>query len=318
MKRIISVSRRTDIPAFYGDWFMNRLSEGYAGYIHPYSGEKYVLSLAPDSVVCFVFWSKNFIPFTEKCSEIRHRGYNFYFNYTITGLPRCFEPHLPEKTELMDNLKKLSDAFSPDAINWRYDPVIISNKTDEEYHLCQFKKMASLLKGYVKRCFFSFLVFYKKISENLYNIEEDYKISPFDPSLDNKIRFISSLQEIAEENQITLYSCCDTSLVNDKINKARCIDGELIRELFPVRDFSFESGPTRKGCGCTKSYDIGVYDSCPHGCLYCYANTNPDIIYTVHRLHDPLSPFLGYSKEIAEKWIDDIKNEETNPGDLFQ
>lgn len=307
MKSIVSVSRRTDIPAFYGNWFKNRLDQGYAGYIHPYSMEKFVLPLTPDTVVCFVFWSKNFLPFTEYLAETRLKGFHFYFNYTITGLPECFEPNLPEKNRLLDNMKLLSDTYSPETINWRYDPVIISNKTDASYHIHQFKTMAALLKGYVKRCYFSFMQSYNKIKTTIQGLEKTHDLFVVDPPVEEKIKLVSALQDIADENGMTLYSCCDTRLVNERIKIAHCIDGELIQKLFSVKDFPFEPGPTRKSCGCTKSYDIGIYDSCPHGCLYCYANTAPDIVHRTYTHHDPLSPFLGYPKKTAEKWVHEMK-----------
>ena len=107
MKKIISVSRRTDIPAFYGDWFMNRLKEGFVGYINPFGGQKYIVSLKPEDVICFVFWSKNYEPFIEKLKIVEDRGYKFYFNYTITGLPNIFECNLVEKEIAIDALKKI-------------------------------------------------------------------------------------------------------------------------------------------------------------------------------------------------------------------
>ena len=292
MKRIISVSRRTDIPAFYGTWFMNRLRQGKAGYKHPYSREESILSLLPEDVVCFVFWSKNFIHFTGDLKEIKQMGFNFYFNYTITGLPGFFEPGIPEKTGILENMKLLSDTYSPETINWRYDPIIISNKTDAAYHIEQFRKMAVFLRGYVKRCYFSFMTLYHKIEQNIHDLEQSNHLYVNNPALEDKIRLVNILSEIADNNNMTLYSCCDIHLVDEKIKKAHCIDGELIQSLFSIKDFNFESGATRKNCGCTKSSDIGVYDSCPHECLYCYANTNWENVHRNHTQHDPCSLFL--------------------------
>jgi len=120
MKRIISVSRRTDIPAFYGDWFMNRLYEGFAGVVHPFGGQRYIVPLKPEDVVCFVFWSKNFTPFLKHLKTIENMGYKFYFNYTITGLPSVFESNV-EKQAAIESLKHLSKTYSPKHINWRFD-----------------------------------------------------------------------------------------------------------------------------------------------------------------------------------------------------
>jgi hypothetical protein len=126
MKQIISVSRRTDIPAFYGDWFMNRLNDGFAGVVNPFGGQRYIVSLKPQDVVCFVFWSKNFAPFLEDLKAIDRMGYKFYFNYTVTGLPTVFESNVDKQTAI-ETLKQLSQMYSPRHINWRFDPIIISS-----------------------------------------------------------------------------------------------------------------------------------------------------------------------------------------------
>jgi len=116
MKRIISVSRRTDIPAFYGDWFMSRVKKGFAGVVNPYGGKKYIVSLKPEDVSCFVFWSKNFMPFLENLKILDELGYKFYFNYTVTGLPEVFETNL-DKQSAIESLKYLAKTYSPAHIN---------------------------------------------------------------------------------------------------------------------------------------------------------------------------------------------------------
>jgi len=125
MKRIISVSRRTDIPAFYGDWFMQRLNDGFAGLVHPFGGNKYIIPLRPENVICFVFWSKNFSSFIENLKIIDELGYKFYFNYTVTALPSVLENNV-EKRSAIETLKHLSTMYSPEHINWRFDPIILS------------------------------------------------------------------------------------------------------------------------------------------------------------------------------------------------
>jgi hypothetical protein len=129
MRRIISVSRRTDVPAFYGDWFMRRLEEGFAGVVNPFGGRRYIVSLKPRDVVCFVFWSKNFGPFLENLKVIDEMGYKFYFNYTVTALPGIYESDV-ERQEAIEGLKQLSRTYFPQHINWRFDPIIISSVCD--------------------------------------------------------------------------------------------------------------------------------------------------------------------------------------------
>ena len=161
--RIISVSRRTDIPAFYGDWFMNRLNDGFAGYVNPFSGSKHFVSLSQENVVCFVFWSKNFEPFMDKLKEIQLKGYSCYFQFTINALPKIFESNVVRTSAAVETLKNISRMYSPAHINWRYDPVVITEFTDHEFHLNNFQSLASKLEGYVERCYFSFPTFYGKV-----------------------------------------------------------------------------------------------------------------------------------------------------------
>lgn len=137
MKRIISVSRRTDIPAFYGDWFMHRLKEGFVGVVSPFSGKRYIVSLRPEDVICFVFWSKNFSPFIENLKLIDGLDYKFYFNYTVTPLPRVLENNV-EKQSAIDTLKRLSRMYSPRHINWRFDPIVLSGTYDRDFYISAF------------------------------------------------------------------------------------------------------------------------------------------------------------------------------------
>ncbi len=301
MSRIISVSRRTDIPAFYGDWFMNRLKDGFACYANPFGGKKYMVSLKPEDVICFVFWSKNYKPFMEKLMMVEDMGYKFYFNYTITGLPGIFECNVVEKETAIEALKDLSNLYSPEHINWRYDPIIISNITDYEFHIENFENIASLLEGYIKRCYFSFAVQYGKVKRNFAELSEN-GIKIIDPDKDLRIQLAYELADIAHRHGIEMHTCCGDYLLSPKIRKAHCIDGRLIGELFQ-RYVKHAKKPTRKECGCTESVDIGTYDTCPHGCVYCYANMNREIACLKFQNHDKNAAFLGCTKAEADEWV---------------
>lgn len=307
-QKIVSVSRRTDIPAFYGDWFMNRLEEGWAGYVNPFGGQKYVISLKPEDVVCFVFWSKNYIPFLDKIDAIHEMGYSFYFNYTITGLPNLFETHTIDEKSAVESVKEISRRYSPKHINWRYDPILISDITDTEYHLRTFDRLTAALEGYVERCFISYVDFYGKVIKNIEKLKNHHRIQVFSPQEHARIALARQLADIAGNRGMTIYACCEDDLVASKIHKARCIDREVIQTLFDPTDYRFSNRPTRKGCGCTASVDIGAYDSCPHGCVYCYANVNKEKARYYFEHHDPASPFLGYPKKTADIWIKEIQN----------
>lgn len=307
MKRIISVSRRTDIPAFYGDWFMGRIREGFAGVVHPFTGRKYIVSLRPEDVTCFVFWSKDFGAFVENLKILDRLGYRFYFNYTVTGLPGVFESHV-DRRAATDTLKQLSVMYSPRYINWRFDPIFFSSLCDRSFHLRAFEELASELEGVVERCIISFVTGYNKVKRNFKELEKTTGVRMTDCSDDAKIELANELATIAERHGIRMFSCCGDYLIGEKIKKAHCIDGRLIEELFSPEGFRYDDKPTRKECGCTQSTDIGAYDTCPHGCVYCYANANKRRAYAAFKDHDKHSAFLGYSQSESDRWLAEIKS----------
>jgi hypothetical protein len=304
-KRIISVSRRTDIPAFYGDWFMNRLKEGFAGVVNPFGGQRYFVSLRPEDVTCFVFWSKNFTPFLKNLKIIENLGYKFYFNYTITGLPSVFE-HNVDKKAAIETLKELSKMYSPRHINWRFDPIVLSSICERDYYIRAFEELASQLDGLIERCYFSFVTEYNKVKRNFEELEKTNSLKIINVSEDFKIDLANELADIAERFGIEMFSCCGDYLVGGKIKKAHCIDGAIIEELFYPEGLSYNEKPTRSQCGCTESADIGTYDTCPHGCVYCYANANKSRAYKAFSNLDKESAFLGYGKSDSDKWLMEI------------
>lgn len=295
--RIISVSRRTDIPAFYGDWFMHRLDEGFAGYMNPFGGSKHFVSLTPESVVCFVFWSKNFKPFLDHLKEIRLRQYNCYFQFTINALPKIFESNVVETLTAIETLKEISGMYSPAHINWRYDPIVITEFTDDDFHLSNFQSLASKLEGYVERCYFSFPTFYGKVKRNISIFEKETGLPILDPHEEFKVGLANQLAEIAYQHRITMNSCCGDFLVGGKVEKAHCVDGYVIGSLFFDGNYAYRLKPSRAECGCAESTDIGAYDTCPNGCIYCYANVNKQKALSAYKKHDPRSAFLGHSLE---------------------
>jgi hypothetical protein len=313
-KRIISVSRRTDIPAFYGDWFMNRLKEGFAGYINPFGGQRYIVSLKPEGVICFVFWSKNYDPFIEKLKIIEDTGYRFYFNYTITGLPDIFECNVVNKERAIDTLKILSSMYSSKHINWRYDPIMISDSTDYDFHLKTFENIATKLKGYVERCYISYAIQYGKVKRNFDKFQKENDIKIMNPDTDFKIKLANELADIAARYRIKVFSCCGDYLIGPKIEKAHCISGKIVEELFYKTGFGHREKPTREECGCTESTDIGTYDTCPHGCIYCYANMDKIKAYKRFEKHDVNAAFLGYTKAESNKWIGVMKSRGNKSG----
>jgi len=310
MPPIISASRRTDIPAYYGDWFMRRLEEGFAGYVNPYGGQKYIVPLRPEDVVCLVFWSKNFTPFMDKLPLIEEMGYRFYFNYTTTGLPDIFENKIVKKETAIEALKVLGTAYSPAHINWRYDPIIISDITDYEFHIKNFESLASELEGSVERCIISFVMLYGKVRRNFAKFQREQGIKITYPDINFRLKLANELADIAEEHGIKISSCCGDYMLGEKIGKAHCIDRKYMQELSP-NEFKYREKPTRKECGCIESVDIGTYDTCPHGCVYCYANMNKQAAEVRFKCHDKDSVFLGFTRERSDICVEEVINKET-------
>ncbi len=320
MRRIISVSRRTDVPAFYGPWFMRRIQEGCAGVVAPYGGKRYLVSLAPQDVDCFVFWSKDFTPFVPHLDTLDHLGYRFYFNYTLTALPALFETNV-DKAAALKTLQYLGERYSPQHINWRFDPIILSNVTGADFYLDHFERLAAQLAGRVERCYFSFVTEYEKVKRNLFPLLTDQGIRLLQPHQEEKIALADRLAAIADRYGIRMYSCCGDYLLSPWIHKAHCVDGAIIERLFFPQGFEYKEKSTRKECGCTESVDIGTYDTCPHGCLYCYANANKAVAGAAFRRHDAESAFLGFDKSQSDSWVAEIRSNgsdrETNGPALF-
>jgi len=308
MKRIISVSRRTDVPAFYGDWFMERVREGFAGVVHPFGGKRYLVSLRPEDVTCFIFWTKDFTPFMQRLDALDRLGYRFYFNYTVTGIPSVFESHV-DKAAALRTLKLLSKRYSPRYINWRFDPIVLSSLCDGEFYLSEFTRLASELEGLVERCYFSFVMPYRKVDRNFRELERAIGVRVIQESEERRIELAGRLASIAQSHGIQMYSCCGEYLLGDRIQKGHCIDGSLIEQLFYPQGLVWTEKPTRPGCGCTESIDIGTYDTCPHGCVYCYANANKAVARRAFENHDPTSVFLGFSKSQSDEWLRELGQE---------
>ena len=293
---IISASRRTDIPAFYSWWFMNRVREGRVRYANPFSGQECEVSLRPEDVHSIVFWSKNPQPLEPHLPRLEAMGYEFIFHFTITGLPRPFERLVIPWEEAVLSFRRLSDRYGPKRVLWRFDPIILSDITGPDYFKKSFDNLARRLEGATERCYFSFVCLYPKVRRNFQRASESrgrFETCPYyDPAYPERLSLVKEMVEIAGSYGITLYTCCDEALAAGGVRPAQCVDGELLYELFPNKPRQTKIVPTRKGCNCVQSRDIGAYDTCPHGCIYCYANLNHELACKRLDAHDPSSDML--------------------------
>ena len=289
---IISASRRTDIPAFFPEWFMNRLRAGSAQYMNPFSSRAVTVSLKSEDVHSIVFWTKDFRPMLRHLDELDARGYRFTVLYTITGMPKEIEPNVPVPEESIATVHFLAGRYSPRHVAWRFDPILFSDMTPPEEHEHRFHTLARKLSGATQRCIVSFVEFYGKVQRNLERVTKETGIGFRNPELVEKSALLARLAEIAAKNGMSIDSCCNEALVTDQVRRSHCIDGALLAELFPDMPHIAKSNPTRDGCGCTTSRDIGAYGTCRHNCIYCYANTSAQQVENNCARHDPCADAL--------------------------
>lgn len=285
---IISASRRTDIPAFYADWLINRLKAGSVLLRNPYNPKNISrITFDRESVDCIVFWTKNAQPMLSKLGLIDAMDYPYYFQFTITPYEKQIERNLPDKPVIMDTFRRLSSLLGPKRVIWRYDPVIINQEYSLDYHLDKFGSMCNTLGSYTEQCVFSFIELYPKIRRNMQGIVKQPVL------LADRHKVAQGFAKIAQEYQLSLATCCegaDFSLY--PIKKAACIDQKLIEEITGYSLKPLKDEYQRSACNCLKSVDIGAYDCCSHGCIYCYATSNFDRVRANMRYHESSSPIL--------------------------
>lgn len=284
---ILSASRRTDIPAFYADWFINRIKEGFLYVRNPMNIHQISkIPLTPDLVDIIVFWTKNPIPLMEKLDVLKN--YMYYFQFTITGYDKDMEPGLPDKdTVLIPAFKKLSDEIGKERVIWRYDPIIFSDKYPPEFHLKRFEEMSKALKGYTDKCVISFVDIYVKNKANM------AKSNSYEIAKDQLEEFAKKLADMAHACDMDMATCAEiVDLEKCGISHNHCIDKDLIEKLIGYEIKVGKDKVQREECGCMESVEIGTYNTCKHGCTYCYANYSKDSVIANCHLYDPDSPLL--------------------------
>jgi DNA repair photolyase len=308
---IISVSRRTDIPAFYAPWLINRIKAGFALVPSPYNRKRLSrVTLTPDMVECLVFWSKNpaplldvqvsHIPGTRVSGKntlgknmldwLDELGYRYYFQLTLTSYDRSVEKNLPDKAEILNTITRLSDRVGHSRVIWRYDPIILDDDFSPDFHKKAFAGLCAKLAVLVRHCVLSFADSYPHLERKIEKPEQS--------ALDETAQ---ALAEIAANHKLKLYACAEEADYADfGIQRSACVDGRVNAELNATTDSGFllkltdrKDRNQRKECGCVSSVDIGMYGSCLHGCTYCYAGQgrrhgSPQGL----NAHDPESPML--------------------------
>lgn len=265
-RQVISASRRTDIPAFYSKWFIDKVRKGFCKVANPYNPSQIKeVSLKPEDVAAVVFWTRHARPIRPFLGELDEMGLNYYFLYTITGYPRSFEPGLPSQEECIDDLLALGDSIGPEKVVWRYDPVITNSELHADFHIHNFERLAHLLSAGTKNVIITFVKRYRHIAAGLEAAGSGHL------SLHERHVLERRFQAIASEAGIEIKRCGKRDSFTTA-SEGKCIDEKLLKRLFGL-ELSPKKDPGQpEECRCIRSVDIGRYGSCMHRCIYCYAS----------------------------------------------
>ncbi|MBI2875311.1 MAG: DUF1848 domain-containing protein [Candidatus Tectomicrobia bacterium] len=289
---IISASRRTDIPAFYTEWLMNRIRAGYCTVPSPFNRNQIsTISLKPEDVV-IVFWTRHPRPLLPHLTELDERGYRYYFQYTVMENPRLIDPQTPPREASLETFRRLADRIGADRVIWRYDPILFSTITDAGFHQRTYEKIAQGLRGYTSRSVISIVDPYRKTERRLRELAGQ-GIAWLTCEGEALEALIRGLARIAAEQGMKIVSCAEKiDLRPYGVQPGKCVDDQLIAKAFGIEVPGEKDPVQREACGCVASKDIGMYDSCLFGCQYCYATTSFERARTNHQAHDPGSPSL--------------------------
>ncbi len=306
---ILSVSRRTDIPGCFSEWFFERINEGFVYTKNPMNPKQISkLELSPNVVDCIVFWTKNPEPMLGRLEELA--AYPFYFQFTLTSYGKDVEANLPHKKEvLIPTFQRLSDAVGSKRVIWRYDPILFTKTYTPEYHVKAFRRMATALNGYTEKCVISFVDTYAKNKKNM------QALGAYELPKEELETFATELSNIARENGMVMASCAEQiDLTHCGIKHNACIDKELIEELIGCKLKGAKDKNQRSECGCMESIDIGTYHTCGNGCLYCYANHSEEQVmknFTQYDVHSPmLCGKIGADDKVTERKVTSLKEEQ--------
>ena len=301
---IISASRRTDIPALYAKWFINRIRVGWCQVPNPLNlNQLSYVSLKPEDVDAIVFWSKNPAPIIGYLDELDDRGFRYYFQYSLNDYPKDFEPNIPALEERIETFRKISSHLGPRRIIWRYDPIIISNQTPLAFHREKFPKIAAALRGFTTRVMVSLVDYYQKANRRLSTLEGKGFRFDRDAAISRSIcDLLKDLADIARFNNMEIFTCAEERDFSEfGMPPGRCIDGKLLHELWSLHGHDKKDPYQRAACMCVISKDIGINDTCIHGCPYCYSTRNLTLAQRRYSEHDPNAPVIwGHGRELSE------------------
>ncbi len=253
---------------------MTRLRAGWCEVRNPFGGGWRRVDLRPEAVLAVVLWTRDPRPLLPHLDELQDRGYRCVFQVTLNAYPPLFEPGAPPMEAVRDALAQIAGRSGPDAVVWRYDPVILTPLTPPDHHRARAGEIAAALAGLTDTCVTSFVDLYRKTLRNLEPALESAGTGLLPPDPERDAGLVEDLAGVVAEHGIGLQLCCEPDLLGGAAGAARCVDDARVSRVLgePV---SLAARPTRAGCGCRASVDIGAYDTCARGCVYCYANRSP-------------------------------------------
>ena len=311
---ILNTGLRTDIPGFFSEWFYNRIDDGFVYVRNPYAKNQiYSYRLDPELIDCIIFCTKNPKPMFENLEKIDK--FNQYWHITITPYEKEIEPNVPPMNDVLESFKYLSKKLGKENVTLRYDPIFINEKYTLEKHIESFEYIINSLSGYTTEAIISFIDLYEKTKRNFPKAIEVTK--------DERLKLGKEFAQIGKKNNITIKTCVEGSEL-DKfgIDSSGCMTKEVIERAIN-KNLNIPKQKARNGeCYCLLNNDIGEYNTCDHGCLYCYANSNKRLVKRNLKLHDPKSPILigeikedDIIKEMKQKSL--IINDSTRQTKLF-
>ena len=285
---IISASRRTDIPAFYGRWFINRIRDQYCLVANPYNRRQVSrISLERRDVDCIVFWTRYPVSIEPYLSELEERGYPFYFLITVVSYPRALEPDMPKLERRIGAVARLAERIGSSRIVWRYDPIIMTKNLDAQYHVDMFAHIAESISRSVERVVVSFVDMYSRIKKQMTDCG---LLEPSEAAVGD---IANGIVRIAQDHNLIVQSCAEKKQLDlYGVTPGACIDSDLVSIAGGHVSAGKKDPAQRKLCRCMTSRDIGVYNTCLLGCRYCYATKSRVTAQENYRVHDPKAPSI--------------------------
>lgn len=312
---IISASRRTDIPSYYSEWLVNRLKEKYVLVRNPMNIHQVSkIDLSPDVVDAIVFWTKNPTPMLSYLDQIN--DYTYYFQFTLSAYGPDVERNLPSKNKIIiPTFQQLSKEIGKEKVIWRYDPIFFNEQYSIEYHCKYFEVLASKLGDYTEKCTVSFMDMYRNTERNV------KPLSIVKDTYEMQVELLQRFVEIAKEYGLYIDTCAEIGdFHNIRVEHAHCIDRERIERIGGFKLNVDKDTNQRAECGCVASIDIGAYNTCKNGCLYCYANYSSNTVEKNFGMHNPKSPLLfgeiDSTDVIKERKVKSLINNQMNLFDL--